>query len=1249
MTRLKLAVLGLLTLCAFFYRTPPAIGQASCGPAALGSPCAPGDLASAGTGEPILNPGIGNPVHLATGNKYVRDVDMPSGASAPGIELVRHYNSQQPERLSPTPGWRWSYDVRLIPYGDRRQVRQADGSLLFFTGAGENLQHPTHGTLNKEGGQWRWQWPDGRQLWFGPSGYLVSLVQGPEQRIDIDRLPAAHAAPHAIRTVRRNQRTLLRFHYQPSGNAARLAAIDTPLGRFHYDYDAENRLVTMRRPDGMQRHYLFEPGQQSGNRHALTGITLETPSGRHRQRLRTWHYDAQNRVVQSADTPGDTISLHYISSPTTTRPGQTRVSGPHGRRTQFHIALTPRGHRVVRVIHRDCTACEIRQGSARYDAHGRATRINGIQIERDATGATRTLRWGRTARGWPHLVMHFDRTGRRTAWETPLTGSEQMHYHRDGIPRLQRFANGDSRRIDVDAQRRPTRITQTRHDGQDDIADLRWHGRRLQQIRHAGETETRRHDRHGRLIERRIARPGIEAGSTPLDFAERFHYDARHRLVKHELPEGGALLYDWHASGRLARLRWEPENSTPETVIDSAPSVAGYRYGNGMRLWVAQHHRTRLHDLNLADRHGIRRLQRTRFDGEGRLRHESDILETHTATRRTARQFGYDLQQRLATAQGHTAVTGQAERRTRRFYAWNDDGSSAAASINGITERPDITRDASGLPLRVGNRILHYGANRRLAAVQENGTTLARFGHNAFGHRISKHTSAGTTHYFYLDNRVVAQARTTSPSTTRSTAGAPGPHITQRFLYAGHALVGLIDYTGSHQADGHDTGEKAASRGMLFFVHSSRLGAPQLVTNAEQREVWQADYTPSGLASTAASALDLPLRLPGQLFDAETGWHDNLYRTYLPVFGHYLEPDPLGPLPVGDALGYAAQQPGRFLDPLGLLLFAFDGTRQDPSTQSNVWKMSQAYQDGPVFYQAGPGQSAHVSWDALTGYSGDRILQQQWQRFLQQMAALNGSTETTPLDIIGFSRGAALARHFGNQIAEHTQAGLFRYSHPYLGELQVCLDLRFMGLFDTVAQFGINGSRNTLYNLTLSSAWQWIAHAVALQERRWLFPLSSAGDTHAANVVEAPFVGAHADIGGGYLTIDDHGAPRGGDLSDVALNWMVWQARATQTDFRLADADRDITTPYLHDERSSTLRYLVNGDRAVLNADGTHALNYQHEHAVLGERARLATEAFIARHADWLTRPAGEPVADVDMAGYAKWLNDTLGWRQPPA
>ncbi|XOT96265.1 RHS repeat-associated core domain-containing protein, partial [Alcaligenes pakistanensis] len=122
-----------------------------------------------------------------------------------------------------------------------------------------------------------------------------------------------------------------------------------------------------------------------------------------------------------------------------------------------------------------------------------------------------------------------------------------------------------------------------------------------------------------------------------------------------------------------------------------------------------------------------------------------------------------------------------------------------------------------------------------------------------------------------------------------------------------------------------------------------------------------------------------------QYAESATGWHDNLLRTYLPEHGQYLEPDPLGPWPQTQAVGYAQQQPLRHIDPTGLLLFAFDGTRQAPITKSNVWKLSQLYQDGAVHYADGPGDPVTLNWDALTAWRAGRILESQWNNFLNRM------------------------------------------------------------------------------------------------------------------------------------------------------------------------------------------------------------------------------------------------------------------------
>jgi RHS repeat-associated protein len=81
-----------------------------------------------------------------------------------------------------------------------------------------------------------------------------------------------------------------------------------------------------------------------------------------------------------------------------------------------------------------------------------------------------------------------------------------------------------------------------------------------------------------------------------------------------------------------------------------------------------------------------------------------------------------------------------------------------------------------------------------------------------------------------------------------------------------------------------------------------------------------ADENPSGLG-----AFDLPLRLPGQVNDKETGLFHNGRRDYDPAIGGYSQADPLGIVPyqiparrLNHPYVYADSDPLSNVDPLGL-------------------------------------------------------------------------------------------------------------------------------------------------------------------------------------------------------------------------------------------------------------------------------------------------------------------------------------------
>jgi RHS repeat-associated protein len=1229
--------------------------------------------------EPAINLGVGNPVHVATGNKYQKETDLPDSPAMPGLEIVRHYNALD-TRASPLGrGWHLSYDTRLFHVGGRWQIVQADGSRIDFASVKAQPLPNAHGTLHADGAMWVWTWRTGRQLSFDSSGHLVRILAGADSAGARPNAGAAAAAPgridlrierHAgpgplarkINAIVDAQGHTLAFAYRIIGGQAYLDSIDTPVGRYTYNMDAQLRLAGMVRPDGMQRRYLYEARLQSGNTYALTGIETLAPTEAHAVRTNSWAYDAQGRATLSVRGPptatAHRIELRYVRKPTRTLNGLTIVTDEKGRTTQFETALRGGRFVVTAVRGAGCAGCAAPGSTAAYDATGRLTQINGTHILRYPDGSIRRL--SPDAPGWPQLSLLYRPDGRRISWSSKPTGGEQITYNSGGQPIQRGWANGDRVTYDYDPQGRPRRLVEagTRASMETTLA---WRGAWLAHVGHPHESEARDHDQHGRLTQRRVSRLSAHS-DTRIHYQEAFEYDAAHRLIRHDLPEGGALAYRWGADNRLAGISWRDANGTERTVIDSTSGVPGYRYGNGLRSLTMLNTRGRAALMVVAAPGSMLWTQALTYDSRGQLLGEKHHYATIAHTE--AWRYAYDTTSRMVGARVATgAEPALAEPGNRAagmptpsrnsaavWYAWNGDGSLAALRQRGVSHRPSIVRDASGLASTIDGTALSYGPNRRLTRIERPTEHAADYFHNAYGHRIARRSMGANIDYYYLDNQLVAEStrRQRQPSSalgSGASRSAAAFSVTRRYIYAGLVPVGFIDYdpaVGDPTA-GSPTAGPAHSQGRLFTIHADLIGAARMVTDATRTVRWIAGYDATGAAQRLAGDLDLDLRLPGQVFDAVTGWHDNIFRTYVPALGHYLEPDPLGPVPGSQAYGYAGQQPRRHADPLGLMLFAFDGTRNGPNTRSNVWKMSQTYRDGPVFYHSGPGTPLYVNWDAITGWQASRIIDTQWQSLLNALDQAGSLAQPLPIDILGYSRGAALARHFGNLINQHVDRGLFTYTDALRGLITACVDLRFMGLFDTVAQFGVAGSHNANYDLTVAAAWEWVAHAVALHERRWLFPLSGVADTNESNVIEAPFIGAHVDIGGGVLPGDDGPAPSG-DLSDVTLNWMLWQAKAASAPFDAATAsDRVVTDPILHDQRSVLLRSVQDGDRSVQTSGGSVLHHYQDDHARLGRTQRHATEAMIDRADDWRSA-AGADVGHIDMSGYAQWLHDELGW-----
>lgn len=251
------------------------------------------------------------------------------------------------------------------------------------------------------------------------------------------------------------------------------------------------------------------------------------------------------------------------------------------------------------------------------------------------------------------------------------------------------------------------------------------------------------------------------------------------------------------------------------------------------------------------------------------------------------------------------------------------------------------------------------------------------------------------------------------------------------------------------------------------------------------------------------------------------------------------------------------------------LILLFDGTWNDPADQTNVYQVARLLHDydGDIrqrfYYDPGVGTSKFDRFSGGVFGSGlSKNLQQGYDWLARRY------TEGDEIWIFGFSRGAYTARSLIGLIRK---CGLLHIVTPCLLEAaekiyrdkdlkpdsDECKAFRdnysrfprihFIGVWDTVGALGIPGTNlsekgaYSWHDTELSSLVDYAYHAMALDEHRAAYecPLwtSEDGKQKAKNIDVAQrwFIGAHANVGGGYGCQDL--------LPQIPLAWLLSKAK----------------------------------------------------------------------------------------------------------
>lgn len=392
---------------------------------------------------------------------------------------------------------------------------------------------------------------------------------------------------------------------------------------------------------------------------------------------------------------------------------------------------------------------------------------------------------------------------------------------------------------------------------------------RLTSVTDAAGTLSRSYDQLGNLLS--DARTTSAASLTTA-----YTYDAANRIASVSYPSGALVAYTRDTMGRVTSISAQPSGGTSTSVASSIAyepfgPYRGLTYGNAV-----------------AESHGL--------DQDYRL---TGITDSGSSTLQSLAYAYYPTNNVQTITDTVNSGNGLNFGSMTASYGYGSGSDRLTTlSVGGVvTQAIGYTADGRiaslnpGIQTPAGQYItsLSYNQDGLLAAVNAWDGALASYTYDGFEQRLAKTISSGIGNLYQYGRDGLLLEET----------NASGVAQADYIYFDGRPVAVLNGST-------------------LYYLHTDRLGTPQLATDSTQAVAWQASYDAFGQASVTGT-ITQNLRLPGQYFDVESGWNHNGFRDYLPTLGRYAEPDPLGRLGSGNNLYvYVGDNPTNLVDPLGL-------------------------------------------------------------------------------------------------------------------------------------------------------------------------------------------------------------------------------------------------------------------------------------------------------------------------------------------
>ena len=719
----------------------------------------------------------------------------------------------------------------------------------------------------------------------------------------------------------------MEFTYDPEGNI--LSSKDRKGQVTTYTYDGLNRRVTETNAAGETTLAGYD---EVGNL-----VSFKDPNGN----TRSFAYDEMNRMIQQKTALNEQTNYAYDAVGNITAvvfPNGNLLKLNYDRLNRLIEEEDSEGIKGKYIYDANSNRISITDGNGntfqyRYDALNRITGQiypdgKGFQITYDKNGN----RIKTTDRNGASTLFTFDKINRIIRIVDPLGGvsvqqydpannllaltdpnGNKTSYTYDALQRKlsETFANGDLRSWSYDPNGNVQRVTDPNTNQLQFTYDK---ANRLVQVGFPdGQSETFTYDKNGNMLTAVNAHSRVE-----------MRYDADNRLISESI-HGLATSYAYLTKDRKRRITY-PGGRIVEEIYDKRnrlasvrdplqanPDILVYDYDAGNRVVRKTYGNKTYSELTYNSNsmpvqltHYLDQIVRTEFGYDA---NDNRIYEKNHLTPEGSQQYQYDAANRLTRFQSGT-LSGATIPNPLKEQIFDLDlvGNRKSVRENGtpltytanqvnqytISGTTMLSYDANGNTLSDGFRNYTYDFKNRMVSAG-NGI---HYQYDALNRRTAKVIGQDTTYFFYSGLRVVEERK----SLSRNPAG--------EYFYGSN----LDEVVAMTRANG------------LSFFHSNTIGSVVYATNTTGLMVEQYRYDPYGKALTLdpdgmrrdSSAISNPYLFTGQRLDAETGLYHYKFRQYTPVYGRFLQRDPLGYIDGPSLYEYVMDNPVNNIDPLGL-------------------------------------------------------------------------------------------------------------------------------------------------------------------------------------------------------------------------------------------------------------------------------------------------------------------------------------------